>query len=95
LVAEDHMLFAITVKWRIFSDSSKCHCWIQLIPFLKKRHREEKYIFNEEGVKVFILKNRWNRFLVKNLFPARKSANCQIEKFTANSEKILLDFAVN
>jgi len=26
------MFFAIAVKWHIFSDSSKCHCWIQLIP---------------------------------------------------------------
>jgi len=34
-----------------------------------KRHKEEKYIFDEEGVQVFILKNCWNKFLVRNLLP--------------------------
>jgi len=28
-------------------------------------------LFDEEGVKVFILKNCWNRFLVRNLLPAK------------------------
>jgi len=32
-----------------------------------KRHKEEKYIFGEEGVKSFMLKNCWNRILVSNL----------------------------
>jgi len=30
-----------------------------------KRHKDEKHIFDEEGVQVFILKNCWNSFWSK------------------------------
>jgi len=36
-----------------------------------KRHKEEKYIFGEEGVKSFMLKNCWNRILVRNLLSVK------------------------
>jgi len=32
-------------------------CFVLVLPNYK-RHKEEKYIFDEKGVKVFILKNR-------------------------------------
>ena len=48
-----------------------------------KRQKEGKELFDEEGVKVFISKNCWNKYLARNLSPAkrfskpaRKSANC-------------------
>jgi len=33
--------------------------------------KKRSIFFDEEGVNVFILKNRWNRFLVGNLLPAK------------------------
>jgi len=68
-----------------------------------KRQKERKEFFDEEGGKVFVSKNCWNKYLARRLLlakpakrfsnPARKSASCQIEKFPGNREKNLLDLA--
>jgi len=43
----------------IIKNPNNCRQLVELCPGVtqSKRHKEEKYIFDEEGVKVFILKN--------------------------------------
>jgi len=42
------------------------------------RQKEGKQFFDEEGVKVFISKNGWNKYLARNLLPAKGfSKSCQ------------------
>jgi len=36
-----------------------------------KRQKEGKESFDEEGVKVFISKNCWNKYLTRNLLSAK------------------------
>ena len=36
-----------------------------------KSQKEGKEFFDEETVKVFIAKNCWNKYLARNLFPAK------------------------
>jgi len=36
----------------------------------EKRYKEDKKFFDEEGVKVFISKSCWNKYLARNLLPA-------------------------
>jgi len=46
-----------------------------------KRQKEGKEFFDEEGEKVFTYKNGWNKYLARNLLPAkpakRFSKSCQ------------------
>jgi len=39
-----------------------------------KRQKEGKEFFGEESVKVFIPKNCWNKYLARNLFPAKPAS---------------------
>jgi len=36
-----------------------------------KRQKQGKEFFDEKGVKVFISKNCWNKYLARNLLPAK------------------------
>jgi len=36
-----------------------------------KHQKEGKEFFDEEGVNIFIFKNGWNKYLVRNLLPAK------------------------
>ena len=60
-------------------------CLVLVLPNLKL-HEDDKLLFDENGIEVFISKNCWNKFLsgicyllsLPNSFPnpARKSTNC-------------------
>jgi len=42
-----------------------------------KRQKEGTEFFHEEGVKVFISENGWNKYLARNLLPAKRfSKSC-------------------
>jgi len=46
-----------------------CPCVAQYCIIIK-RQKESKEFFDEEGVKVFISTNCWNKYLARNLLPA-------------------------
>ena len=48
-----------------------------------KRQKEGKNFFDEESVKVFISKNCWNKYLARNLLPARSA-----KRFSKSCKKI-------
>jgi len=45
-------------------------CLVLALPNIK-RQKEDKELFDEEGVKAFISKNCWNKFLFRKLLPAK------------------------